>query len=627
VVLASLASAVVAAPAQADTALSWASFDTTLTTGRTLMEDGEFTGSVVPDVVAIDDAESYLRLSGTAEGFTPGAQAPDIGPRAVDLAAGPLLGRANDDVVVAVEDGDATEVVQVWEGRLTTATTPEVTIEPPAGADAVAVGDVNGDGFGDVVTFGGTTLAVFLGDGSNAFPAAPSFTSGIACRNEPTGATLGHDVEVADFDQDGKDDIATVCIRESGGGDDHQFEVMRSLGTSLDEEVNSGFQNVALPEGGLEVDDVTGDGYPDAVFWTSSGLRMATSTGDVSINPLSIDNTPGVVAAEIADLDHDGDNDIAVIRQNGSERTVRSILNDGPSSFTRAPTEQPVNPGSNSLELLRLTPDQAPELVVSRPGAIEAFRSLPVIESSAGAFGDQAQGRQGPAVPIVFQNRGAGRLTFNSRSVSGTNPGDWSVLDDDCQNRSFDTGESCVVTMAFTPAGSSARSATLQLFANDAAGSVTVPLTGTGVSAPGQGPQGPAGAQGPPGPQGADGSDGAAGPAGPAGSNGPAGPSGPAGPNGPAGPAGPAGAQGPAGRDGVVTCKAPKKVKSGRKSIKITCTVRLAPRTRVKLQKRGKVVARGVVSAAGRVVLRGRRPRPGAYTLVAGDLRIGVKVR
>ena len=76
-----------------------------------------------------------------------------------------------------------------------------------------------------------------------------------------------------------------------------------------------------------------------------------------------------------------------------------------------------------------------------------------------------------------------------------------------------------------------------------------------------------------------------------------------------------------------MTCKAPKKVKRGATNIRITCSVRLTARTKVKLVRPGRVVARGVVSRSGRVVLRGRKPKPGNYTLVAGALRIGVTVR
>ena len=76
-----------------------------------------------------------------------------------------------------------------------------------------------------------------------------------------------------------------------------------------------------------------------------------------------------------------------------------------------------------------------------------------------------------------------------------------------------------------------------------------------------------------------------------------------------------------------MTCKAPKSVKRGARNVRITCSVRLAPRARIALRRTGRVVARGVVSADGRVVLTGRRPARGRYTLAAGTLRIPVKVR
>jgi hypothetical protein len=291
------------------------------------------------------------------------------------------------------------------------------------------------------------------------------------------------------------------------------------------------------------------------------------------------------------------------------------LFNGGQTQMT-AGADIAVDATTASIELLRLTRDQAPDLILARSGGIDALRSAPVVETTSGAVGHQTVGQSGSAVPIIVTNRGAGVLTITSALLSGTDSADFTTVGDTCSGNSFDTGQSCIVSVAYAPAAAGASSATLALATNAVTATVNVALSGTGV-APNSGPQGPAGADGAQGPAGATGATGAQGATGATGAQGLTGATGPRGPQGAEGP------PGAAGRDAVVTCKVRK---TSRTRVRVTCSVRLAARTSVSLRRAGRTVARGVVSAAGRVVLGGRRVPRGTYMLVAGDLRLKVKV-
>lgn len=620
------------APAHAATTLEWVPLDSDSANGTPLINDGELTAAPsLPDIAVADANELLFRLQGIATGFSP-VTSVSFGLEAVDLSVGRVEKESTEDVALAVDDGDATEDVQIWNGRLISSTaTVTDTIEPPAGADAVALGDVNGDGQDDLIAFGGSTVATFLNTGAaDPFGAAPSFTNSVAtCTNDANGATPGHDVESGDTTGDGLDDVYVACSESDG---DSRFVSFQSTGTSLVQEQSSGSGSNASNTGGIELDDVTGDGYLDVIQWVATGVRLGTAGGDPSFTPAEIDGTDGALAAEIADLDADGDQDVAaLVPGTAGTRVVKPILNTGANTFT-AGTSRTVDPTATGLEVLKLTPDAAPELVVARSGGVDTLRNAPVVETSAALFGQQTQSQPSAIVPVIVHNTGAGQLTLGARSLTGAAAGDYSVQSDSCQTRSFARGESCVVGVQFTPSTAAVRNATISYPSDTASSTVNVALSGTGVVA-GVGPQGPTGPQGPAGPQGPTGPQG---PAGEDGSDGTAGPQGPAGPEGDAGAQGAqgtagqpgaAGPPGPAGRDATVTCKAPKKVRRGATNIRIRCSVRLTARTTVKLVRPGRVIARGVVSRSGRVVLRGRKPKPGNYTLVAGALRIGVTVR
>ena len=183
----------------------------------------DFNGDGHPDVAVANtlnaatgtsagsDADGVAILLGSGTGqFTAGPITPLSASGSTALAAADLTGTAGRvDLAVGNADGTVTTLANDGTGAFTATADPSV----GAGVTAVAVADLNLDGTADVVTAdGGTPFAsgtdavtVLPGAGRGADGAAAQFAVG----------SLPTDVVVADFNNDGKPDVATA---DEGGG-------------------------------------------------------------------------------------------------------------------------------------------------------------------------------------------------------------------------------------------------------------------------------------------------------------------------------------------------------------------------------------------------------------------------
>lgn len=632
-VIAAVLGLIVSSPALAVT-LSWGPLDTKPTSGTAEIAAGFLLGDQHDDL-AVVDATGALFLERTAGGtlFQSGTVA--LGAVANDVAVGRIgADPGQNDIAVALATGPETVKTAQVQGNGNPVV--DQTLTPPSGAKAVAIGDANADGSGDIFVFGANEVRLFLNDGNDAFPNPSTLVvSAAAC-------TASHALDVADFDQDGLADVAFACAE----GINERLRILHNDdGGVFSGRLNAGSGNAAALAADLEFTDVTDDGLTDVVNSNAFGPDLHYQTPGGSFGDVFVTISSGTGALATADLDHDGRLDIATLRTVSGVRSVVPYLNRDGSFLEAAP--QPVAATAVDLEAFTIDGDTAPELLVVRSGGIDALRSLPVVTTSSGQLGDVVVGQSGPTLPILVVNEGAGRLDLDTGTTAGTNANNFTVVDSGCENRALETGESCLITVRFSPSAAGLRSAAITVTANIA--SIVIPLAGTGVSATTgpTGPQGIQGPQGPQGPQGGAGQTGAAGPTGPQGTGGAAGPQGPAGATGPAGPQGlpgangtpgadgqqgakgdqgAPGADGRAGRDAVVTCKAPKKLKRGAKKIKISCSLKLTPATRVSLRRHGRVIARARATRSGRVRFRSRPLEAGRYTLRAGKARVAVRI-
>jgi hypothetical protein len=207
------------------------------------------------------------------------------------------------------------------------------------GVRSFAVGDLNGDGNQDLLGLGQTTssqpaLSTRFGNGKGSFTQGP--VSAMQVTNEFA-------LQTGDFNGDGKLDAVTLGTTSAS---DNTPSVHIYLGNG-----DGSFQpgvNYTLPAtpSNMAVGDLNGDGKPDVVALTASGVYLLLNKGDGTLGtPKLVDGTPTTAAvAVIADLNGDGKADLVVLQDGNLYSTppvpgnVLVYLGNGDGTFGAATT-------------------------------------------------------------------------------------------------------------------------------------------------------------------------------------------------------------------------------------------------------------------------------------------------
>jgi FG-GAP-like repeat len=187
---------------------------------------------------------------------------------------------------------------------------------------AMAIGDLNGDGKPDIAiaSFYQSGIAVFLNQGNRQF-SEPVFTI--------TPEREFFDLAIADFDGDGKNDVVALEDQIDQRLRFYHFNGDNTLSLFATVAQNSGDTSY---EAVMEVGDVNGDGRPDVI------LAGGGPFGSRAVN-FVYGRTPGAtlsmtfgfyvtdkaVGISVADLDNDGDNDMAIAFYDTTTPTQHSL--------------------------------------------------------------------------------------------------------------------------------------------------------------------------------------------------------------------------------------------------------------------------------------------------------------
>jgi hypothetical protein len=211
-----------------------------------------------------------------------------------------------------------------------TASAPFGSFVPAAGQNpvigpqtwGVAVGDFNHDGIADLVTagVGDGLLSVLIGNGNGTFK--PRVTLAAPVGSDPST------VVVADFNRDGKQDLAVV----NGFGGTETLSIFLGNG---DGTFQAGVPyNAGLDPKGLAVGDFNSDGFADvvAVDAQNNSINVLLGNGDGTFQPYvpyAVGNLP--YSEVVGDFDQDGNLDVAV--NNSDDGTVGVLLGKGDGTF------------------------------------------------------------------------------------------------------------------------------------------------------------------------------------------------------------------------------------------------------------------------------------------------------
>ncbi len=268
------------------------------------------------------------------------------------------------DIVTANQfDGTVSVLIGNGDGTFQSATTHAVNVGP----SSVAVGDVNGDGFADIVTadYGfsnsGSThpnneVSILLGNGSGGFATASGSPISLGTGVQPYAAA------VADVNGDGFADIVTVNYAAS----------------TVDVLLNNGNGTFAAPisialTGAkplfVAVGNFNHDGHLDLVTGNNATGSVSILWGDGSGSftlkqTLTTGNGPGTIA--VGDLNGDGFSDIVVTNFGGANGdTVSVLLNKGDGTFQAASTVTVAAEGPLGVALGDINGDGKLDMVVA----------------------------------------------------------------------------------------------------------------------------------------------------------------------------------------------------------------------------------------------------------------------
>jgi FG-GAP-like repeat len=260
-------------------------------------------------------------------------------------------------------------------------------------ADAVAVGDVNGDRRQDLVAVGSDTrlrvqegaVSVSLNRGGGKFGAARTYR-------------IGYDssaVAIADLSGDGKPDLATA------NGEDVSVLINRGGGRFA-----KSVEYAARQSWDIAIGDVNGDGNADLVTannkWAVNSISVYINRGAGRFSP-RVDYRTGRApdSVAIADLNGDGKPDVATACK---RNTVSVLLNNGDGRFpSRVDYPAPQHP--RSIAIGDMNGDRNPDLVTANSAGYSALR---------------------PDSVSVFLNRGDGsfqpKRDYRAKGKSGFGP-------------------------------------------------------------------------------------------------------------------------------------------------------------------------------------------------------------
>ena len=211
--------------------------------------------------------------------------------------------------------------------------------------NAIAVGDLDGDGKPELAVTNGTsnTVSIFYNISIPASISGPSFAAKI---DLPTGLNPSS-VVIADLNADGKPELIV------GNMSGNSISVFRNISvsgliTNTSFTVKEDFILNSNPKS-LAISDINGDGKPDlsAILFNNT-VTILRNTSDSEGAPITfaprLNFSAGTLADALTggDLDGDGKPDIVIANQNGIS-VIRNNINNRPIVFTGLPQSAGVN--------------------------------------------------------------------------------------------------------------------------------------------------------------------------------------------------------------------------------------------------------------------------------------------
>ncbi len=253
-----------------------------------------------------------------------------------------------------------------------------VTIGASLNATAVAIGDFNNDGFADLAigTLNNAGINIRLGNGSGSFPNG----------TDTVVVDSVSDLVAADFNGDGNLDLAFT--KTSGYSTQPSFAVKLMLGNGTGGfSAATSFAIGSFPED-IEVGDFNGDGRPDIAtvnFDNTNSVSILINNGAGGFNAanqITIGSMGSASRIISADFNRDCNTDLAITRSG----FVSVLFGNGAGGFS-APSDTTVTNSPTSLAVGDFNLDRKVDLAVGRLSAAGGNGFIILPGNGAGGFG------------------------------------------------------------------------------------------------------------------------------------------------------------------------------------------------------------------------------------------------
>jgi len=341
-------------------------------------------------------------------------------------------------------------------------------------ADSVAIGDVNNDGFPDLVfsSYDSNNVVVSLGNGDGTFRTPTTIVG-------PGGDRL----KLADFTGDGKLDLV---LGHADAGPEAWLYTGGGDGT---------FENPTNYLAGmywiedLAAFDLNGDGAPDLVTTDQSGfVGVILSAAFIAVTPHELNfGSQGVgTGSAPQNIAVSNPSNVALSLGNIGTTGPFSQSNNCPASLSPGGTctisatfaPQATGPQSGAVTIANSARNSPTMVALSGTGVSGMFVTLsPTLLN----FAPQNVGTMGNAVPVQVMNTGNAPVTINSIGFTGGAQGDFQQTNN-CGN-SLPTGGSCTVNITFSPMVGGVRTANLAIGDSAPGSPQTALLRGIGLAA------------------------------------------------------------------------------------------------------------------------------------------------